>query len=153
MKKSAIDPADLALERARQLKAVQLSRGGGEPLQNASAPEEPPSTVEPVAVDETAKVVDEPLKEAIAPTRPEKPPRKKQASAKEEKRWKTSVQLSRRHEKIVNEFVMHYRMQGLRPVSVNTIILAALDVLKQTPQLDEVVHAIVAADKRVTRLN
>jgi hypothetical protein len=55
--------------------------------------------------------------------------------------------------KIVNEFVMHYRMQGLRPVSVNTIILAALDVLKQTPQIDEVVHAIVAADKRVTRLN
>jgi hypothetical protein len=94
-------------------------------------------------------VVDEPLKEA----KPERPPRKKQASAKEEKRWKTSVQLSRRHEKIVNEFVMHYRMQGLRPVSVNTIILAALDVLKQTPQLDEVVHAIVAADKRVTRLN
>ena len=63
------------------------------------------------------------------------------------------MQLSRRHEKIVNEFVMRYRMQGLRPVSVNTIILAALDVLKQTPQLDEVVQAIVAADKRVTRLN
>ena len=33
------------------------------------------------------------------------------------------------------------------------IILAALDVLKQTPQLDEVVHATVAADKRVTGLN
>jgi len=30
-------------------------------------------------------------------------------------------------------YVMHYRMQGLRPVSVNTISLAALDVLKQTP--------------------
>ena len=149
MKKPAIDPADLALERARQLKAVQLSRGGGEPPQDASTPEEPLSTVEPVAVDEPAKIVDEPLKEA----KPEKPFGKKQASAKEEKRWKTSVQLSRRHEKIVNEFVMHYRMQGLRPVSVNTIILAALDVLKQTPQLDEVVHTIVAADKRVTRLN
>ena len=113
------------------------------------AVEEPTSTVEPVVVDEPAKIVDEALKEA----KPERAPRKKQASAKEEKRWKTSVQLSRRHEKIVNEFVMHYRMQGLRPVSVNTIILAALDVLKQTPQLDEVVHAIVAADKRVTRLN
>jgi outer membrane biosynthesis protein TonB len=150
MKKPALDPADLALERARQLKAVQLSRGGGEPPPDASAPqEEPSSTAEPVVVDEPAKIVDEPPKEA----KPEKPPRKKQASAKEEKRWKTSVQLSRRHEKIVNEFVMHYRMQGLRPVSVNTIILAALDVLKQTPQLDEVVHAIVAADKRVTRLN
>ena len=150
MKKPALDPADLALERARQLKAVQISRGGGEPQPDASAPEEEPtSTVEPVAVDEPAKIVDEALKEA----KPERAPRKKQASAKEEKRWKTSVQLSRRHEKIVNEFVMHYRMQGLRPVSVNTIILAALDVLKQTPQLDEVVHAIVAADKRVTRLN
>ena len=150
MKKPALDPADLALERARQLKAVQLSRGGGDGPPDASAPEEEPSsTVEPVVVDEPAKIVDEPPKEAKV----ERPARKKQASAKEEKRWKTSVQLSRRHEKIVNEFVMHYRMQGLRPVSVNTIILAALDVLKQTPQLDEVVHAIVAADKRVTRLN
>ena len=46
---------------------------------------------------------------------------------KGEKRWKTSVQLFRRHEKIVNEFVMPYQMQGLRPVSVNTIILAALE--------------------------
>ena len=36
---------------------------------------------------------------------------------KGEERWKTSVQLFRRHEKIANEFVMHYRMQGLRPVS------------------------------------
>ena len=153
MKKPAIDPADLALERARQLKAVQLSRGGGEPPQDASTPEEPLSTVEPVAVDEPAKIVDEPPKEAITSAKPEKSPRKKQRPDKEERRWKTSVQLSKRHEKIVNEFVMHYRMQGLRPVSVNTIILAALDVLKQTPQLDEVVHAIVAADKRVTRLN
>jgi outer membrane biosynthesis protein TonB len=142
MKKPAMDPADLALERARQLKAVQLPRSGGEGPPDTSAPEEEPSsTVEPAAADEPAKMVDEPPKEA----KPERPPRKKQASAKEEKRWKTSVQLSRRHEKIVNEFVMHYRMQGLRPVSVNTIILAALDVLKQTPQLDEVVHAIVAA--------
>jgi hypothetical protein len=153
MKKPAMDPADLALERARQLKAVQLSRGGGEPPHDASPPEEPPRTLEPVAGDEPAKVVDEPPKEAIASVRPEKPPRKKQTSDKAEKRWKTSVQLSRRHEKIVNEFVMHYRMQGLRPVSVNTIILAALDVLRQTPQLDEVVHAIVAADKRLTHLN
>jgi hypothetical protein len=152
MKKNVIDPADLALERARQLKAVHLSRTGGEPPPDASAPEPIPSA-EPVAINEPAKVVDEPPKEAIASTRSEKPPKKKQASAKEEKRWKTSVQLSKRHEKIVNEFVMHYRMQGLRPVSVNTIILAALDVLEQTPQLDEVVHAIVAADKRVTRLN
>ena len=40
-----------------------------------------------------------------------------------------------------------------RPVSVNTIILAALEVLKRTPELDEVIHAIVAADKRVTRLS
>jgi len=146
MKQPAIDPADLALERARQLKAVQLSRGGGEATADVATPEEPPSTVEPVAVDE-------PPKEAITSTRPEKSPRKKQSSAKEEKRWKTSVQLSKRHEKIVNEFVMHYRMQGLRPVSVNTIILAALDVLKQTPELDEVIHAIVAADKRLTHLN
>src|SRR6266404_4480522 len=137
MKKSAIDPADLALERARQLKAVQLSRGGGEAPTDA-APGEPPSTVEPVAGDEPPKVVDEPPKEAITSTRPEKSPRKKQSSAKEEKRWKTSVQLSKRHEKIVNEYVMHYRMQGLRPVSVNTSILAALDVLKQTPELDDV---------------
>jgi hypothetical protein len=53
----------------------------------------------------------------------------------------------------VNEVVMHYRMQGLRPVSVNTIILAALEVLKHTPELDKVVHAIVAADKRVSRLS
>jgi hypothetical protein len=141
MKKTAMDPADLALERARQLKAVQLSRGGGEPpTEGAATPEEPPSTV------------DEPPKEAITSARPEKSPRKKQTYQKEEKRWKTSVQLSKRHEKIVNEFVMHYRMQGLRPVSVNTIILAALDVLKQTPELDEVIHAIVAADKRLTRL-
>src|SRR6516162_2200539 len=153
MKKPAIDPADLALERARQLKAVQLSRGGGEPPQDASTPEEPLSTVEPVAVDEPAKIVDEPPKEAITSAKPEKSPRKKQRPDKEERRWKTSVQLSKRHEKIVNEFVMHYRMQGLRTVSVNTIILAALDVLKQTHQLDEVVHAIVAADKRVTRMN
>jgi len=146
MKQPAIDPADLALERARQLKAVQLSRAGGEPPPDARAPEESSSTAEPVAVDE-------PPKEAITSAKPEKPPRKKQTYQKEEKRWKTSVQLSRRHEKIVNEFMMHYRMRGLRPVSVNTIILAALDVLKQTPQLDEVVHAIVAADKRVTRPN
>jgi hypothetical protein len=147
MKKPAMDPADLALERARQLKAVQLSRGGeDESPTDVATPEEPPSAVEPVAVDE-------PPKEAITSVKPEKPPKKNKTSTKEEKRWKTSVQLSKRHEKIVNEFVMHYRMQGLRPVSVNTIILAALDVLKQTPQLDEVVHAIVAADKRVTRLN
>ena len=70
---------------------------------------------------------------------------------KGEKRWKTSV--FRRHEKIVNEFVMHYRMQGPPPVSVNTIILAALEVLKRTTELDEVIRAIVAADKRLTRLN
>jgi hypothetical protein len=56
------------------------------------------------------------------------PPRKKTTyEPKGEKRWKTSVQLSKRHENIVNEVVMHYRMQGLRPVSVNTVILAALD--------------------------
>ena len=146
MKKPAIDPADLALQRARQLKAVQLSRGGDEPPTDAATPEEPPSTVEPVAVDE-------PPKEAITSAKPEKPPRKRQTYQQEEKRWKTSVQLSKRHEKIVNQYVMHYRMQGLRPVSVNTIILAALDVLKQTPELDEVIHAIVAADKRLTRLN
>jgi hypothetical protein len=146
MKKPAIDPADLALERARQLKAVQLSRGGGEAPSDAATPEEPPSRVE-------SATVDEPPKEATTSAGPEKSPRKKQTYQKGEKRWKTSVQLSRRHEKIVNEFVMHYRMQGLRPVSVNTIILAALDVLKQTHELDEVVHAIVAADKRVTRLN
>ena len=145
MKKPAIDPADLALERARQLKAIQLSRGGGEAPADAATPEEPPSAVEPGAGDE-------PPKEAITSAGPEKSPRKKQTYQKVEKRWKTSVQLSRRHEKIVNEFVMHYRMQGLRPVSVNTIILAALDVLKQTPELDEVIHVIVAADKRLTRL-
>ena len=63
------------------------------------------------------------------------------------------MQLSKRHEKIVNEVLMHYRMQGLRPISVNTIILAALEVLKRTPELDKVVHAIVAADKRITRLS
>jgi hypothetical protein len=63
------------------------------------------------------------------------------------------VQLFRRHERVVNEFVMRYRMQGLRPVSVNTIILAALEVLKRTPELDEVIRAIVAADKRLTRLD
>ena len=62
------------------------------------------------------------------------------------------MQLSKRHEKIVNQFVNHYRMQGLRPVSVNTIILAALDVLKQTPELDNVIHEIVAGDRRLTRL-
>jgi hypothetical protein len=63
------------------------------------------------------------------------------------------VQLFRRHEKIVNEFVMRYRMQGLPPVSVNTIILAALEVLTRTPKLDEVIREIVAADKRLTRLD
>ena len=42
MKKPAIDPADLALERARQLKAVQLSRGGVEALTDVATPEEPP---------------------------------------------------------------------------------------------------------------
>jgi hypothetical protein len=152
MKKPPIDPAELALERARQLKAVQLSRSGGEPAPQEPAPhEEPPSTAELVAVaaDESAGAVDE----EIAPAKPEKAPRKKQPSAREESRWKTSVQLSKRHEKIVNQFMMHYRMQGLRPVSVNTIILAALDVLKQTPELDKVIHDIVAADKRLTRAN
>ena len=148
MKRSAIDPADLALERARQLKAVQLSRSAGEPTVPASTPEEVLSTPESVSVDE-------PPDEATTATKPEKlPPRKKTTyEPKGEKRWKTSVQLSKRHEKIVNEVVMHYRMQGLRPVSVNTIILAALEVLKRTPELDKVVHAIVAADKRVTRLS
>ena len=63
------------------------------------------------------------------------------------------MQLFRRHEKIVNEFVMRYRMQGLPPVSVNTIILAALEVLTRTPKLDEVIREIVAADKRLTRLD
>jgi hypothetical protein len=144
MKKPALDPADLALERARQLKAVQLSRGEGEPPTPASTPEE--AALEPVAVAEPEK--------AITATRPEKlPPRKKPAYDKGEKRWKTSVQLSRRHEKIVNELLMHYRMQGLRPVSANTIILAALELLKRTPELDEVVQTIVAADRRVTRLS
>ena len=52
MKRSAIDPADLALERARQLKAVQLSRSGGEPPVPASIPEEVLSTPESVSVDE-----------------------------------------------------------------------------------------------------
>jgi hypothetical protein len=110
MKRPAIDPADLALERARQLKAVQLSRSGGEPPAPASTPEEAPSTPESV-------VVDEPPNEVTTATKPEKlPPRKKQTyEPKGEKRWKTSVQLSRRHEKIVNEVMMHYRMQGLRP--------------------------------------
>ena len=148
MKRSAIDPADLALERARQLKAVQLSRSGGEPSVPTSTAEEVLSTPESVSVDE-------PPDETTTATKPEKlPPRKKTTyEPKGEKRWKTSVQLSKRHEKIVNEVVMHYRMQGLRPVSVNTIILAALEVLKRTPELDKVVHAIVAADKRVTRLS
>ena len=147
MKRSAIDPADLALERARQLKAVQLSRSATEPTAPASTPEEVLSTPESVSVEE-------PPNEATAATKPEKlPPRKKTNESKGEKRWKTSVQLSKRHEKIVNEVVMHYRMQGLRPVSVNTIILAALEVLKHTPELDKVVHAIVAADKRVSRLS
>jgi hypothetical protein len=141
MKRSGIDPADLALERARQLKAVQLSRSGVEPPVPASTPEEILSTPESVSVDETT-------------TATKLPPRKKTTyEPKTEKRWKTSVQLSKRHEKIVNEVVMHYRMQGLRPVSVNTVILAALEVLKRTPELDKVVHAIVAADKRVTRLS
>jgi len=35
----------------------------------------------------------------------EKPHRKKQKADKGEKHWKTSVQLSRRHEKIVNEYM------------------------------------------------
>jgi hypothetical protein len=148
MKRSAIDPADLALERARQLKAVQLSRSAAESTAPVSTPEEVLSTPESVSVDE-------PPNEATTATKPEKlPPRKKTTyEPKGEKRWKTSVQLSKRHEKIVNEVVMHYRMQGLRPVSVNTIILAALEVLKRTPELDKVVHAIVAADKRVSRLS
>jgi hypothetical protein len=144
MKKPALDPADLALERARQLKAVQLSRSEGEPPAPAPTPDgtalEPVAAAEPEKADTTAK--------------PEKPPpRKKPAYDKGEKRWKTSVQLSRRHEKIVNELLMHYRMQGLRPVSANTIILAALELLKRTPELDETVQAIVAADRRVTRLS
>lgn len=144
MKKPALDPADLALERARQLKAVQLSRGEGDPLAPASTPAD--AAPEPAAVAEPEK--------AIATTRPERlPPKKKPAYDKGEKRWKTSVQLSRRHEKIVNELLMHYRMQGLRPVSANTIILAALELLKRTPELDETVQAIVAADRRVTRLS
>jgi hypothetical protein len=147
MKRSAIDPADLALERARQLKAVQLSRSGGEPPMLASTPEEILSTPESVSVAD-------PPEETTSTKHEKLPPRKKTTyEPKGEKRWKTSVQLSKRHEKIVNEVVMHYRMQGLRPVSVNTIILAALEVLKRTPELDKVVHAIVAADKRVTRLS
>src|SRR6202022_3883017 len=148
MKRSAIDPADLPLERPRQLKAVQLSRSGGESPVLASTPEEILSTPESVSVDE-------PPDETTTATKHENlPPRKKTThEPKREKGWKTSVQLSKRHEKIVNEVVMHYRMQGLRPVSVNTIILAALEVLKRTPELDKVVHAIVAADKRVTRLS
>ena len=149
MKRSAIDPADLALERARQLKAVQLSRSGGEPPMLASTPEEILSTPESISV-----AVAEPPDETTSTKHEKLPPRKKTTyEPKGEKRWKTSVQLSKRHEKIVNEVVMHYRMQGLRPVSVNTIILASLEVLKRTPELDKVVHAIVAADKRVTRLS
>lgn len=144
MKKAAIDPADLALERAKQLRAVQISRGGDEPGPLDSPPEEAPSPSQLIAVDE-------PPKEALTPAKPEKAPRKKPTYDKRQERWKTSVQLSRRHEKIVNEFLMHYRMQGLRPVSVNTIILAALDVLKRSPELDEVIQAIVADDRRVTR--
>ena len=149
MKRSAIDPADLALERARQLKAVQLSRSGGEPPVPASTPEEILSTPESISA-----AVAEPPDETTSTKHEKLPPRKKTTyEPKGEKRWKTSVQLSKRHEKIVNEVVMHYRMQGLRPVSVNTVILAALEVLKRTPELDKVVHAIVAADKRVTRLS
>ena len=149
MKRSAIDPADLALERARQLKAVQLSRSGGEPPVPASTPEEILSTPESISA-----AVAEPPDETTSTKHEKLPPRKKTTyEPKGEKRWKTSVQLSKRHEKIVNEVVMHYRMQGLRPVSVNTIILAALEVLKRTPELDKVVHAIVAADKRITRLS
>jgi hypothetical protein len=149
MKRSAIDPADLALERARQLKAVQLSRSGGEPPMLASTPEEILSTPESISA-----AVAEPPDETTSTKHEKLPPRKKTTDEpKGEKRWKTSVQLSKRHEKIVNEVVMHYRMQGLRPVSVNTIILASLEVLKRTPELDKVVHAIVAADKRVTRLS
>src|SRR5689334_19221382 len=114
MKKPALDPADLALERARQLKAVQLSRGEDEPPTPAPTPEN--AALEPAAVNYPEK--------ANTATKPEKlSPRKKQTYDKAEKRWKTSVQLSRRHEKIVNELLMHYRMQGLRPVSANTIIL------------------------------
>jgi hypothetical protein len=142
MKKPVLDPADLALERARQLKAVQLSRGEGDPPTPALTPEA--AAPEPVAVDGSEK--------AVTPTKPEKSfNKKKPAYGKEEQRWKTSVQLPRRHEKIVNELLMHYRMQGLRPVSANTIILAALELLKRTPELDGVVQAIVAADRRVTR--
>jgi hypothetical protein len=149
MKRSAIDPADLALERARQLKAVQLSRSGGEPPMLASTPEEILSRPESISA-----AVAEPPDETTSTKHEKLPPRKKTTyEPKGEKRWKTSVQLSKRHEKIVNEVVMHYRMQGLRPVSVNTIILASLEVLKRTPELDKVVHAIVAADKRVTRLS
>jgi hypothetical protein len=149
MKRSPIDPADLALERARQLKAVQLSRNASESSVPASTPEDILSSPESVSADLP------PDETTTTATKHEKlPPRKKTTyELKPEKRWKTSVQLSKRHEKIVNEVVMHYRMQGLRPVSVNTIILAALEVLKRTPELDKVVHAIVAADKRVTRLS
>jgi hypothetical protein len=148
MKRPAIDPADLALERARQLKAVQLSRNEGEPSVPSSTPEEAPAPPDSVAVDG-------PPHESTTTTKPERlPPRKKPTyDPKGEKRWKTSVQLSKRHEKIVNEVMMYYRMQGLRPVSVNTIILAALEVLKRTPELDKVVHSIVATDKRITRLS
>src|SRR3984893_17922292 len=148
MKRSAIDPADLAQERARQLKAVQLSRSGGESPVLASTPEEVLSTPESVSVDE-------PPDETTTATKHEKLPHRKKPiyEPQGEKRWETAVQLAKRHEKIVNEVVMHYRMQGLRPVSVNTIILAAVEVLKRTPDLDKVVHAIVAADKRVTRLS
>ena len=115
----------------------------------ASTPEEILSTPESISA-----AVAEPRDETTSTKHEKLPPRKKTTyEPKGEKRWKTSVQLSKRHEKIVNEVVMHYRMQGLRPVSVNTIILASLEVLKRTPELDKVVHAIVAADKRVTRLS
>jgi hypothetical protein len=148
MKRPAIDPADLALERARQLKAVQLSRNEGEPSVSASTPEEAPATPD-------SEAVDGPPHESTTEIKPERLPHRKNPTygPKGEKRWKTSVQLSKRHEKIVNEVMMYYRMQGLRPVSVNTIILAALEVLKRTPELDKVVHSIVAADKRITRLS
>ena len=71
---------------------------------------------------------------------------------KGEERWKTSVQLFRRHEKIVNEFVMTTGCKDCGPYRQDNHS-GSIGVLKRPPELDEVIRAIVAADKRLTRLN
>jgi hypothetical protein len=129
--KIAPDPLDLLLARSNQRKMLE-ERGEIEQAGAQVAPEsgQPVSTSQP-----EPELRDESKSKPIVIEVPISP-------------WKTSINVPKRHENIVNEFVNHYRMKGLRPVSANTIFLAAVEVLERSPALDEAVEGIVSNDRR-----